>query len=40
MPAQLFGIEHITYIVASTILGSLLVILSKKYSKNEKTINN
>jgi hypothetical protein len=39
MPAQLFGIEHITYIVASTILGSLLVILSKKYSKNEKTIN-
>ncbi len=39
MPAQLFGIEHITYIVVSTILGSLLIILSKKYAKNEKTIN-
>lgn len=39
MPAQLFGIEHITYIVISTILGSLLIILSKKYAKNEKTIN-
>jgi hypothetical protein len=39
MPAQLFGIEHITYIVISTILGSLLIILAKKYAKNEKTIN-
>lgn len=39
MPAQLFGIEHITYIVVSTILGSLLIILAKKYAKNEKTIN-
>ena len=39
MPAQPFGIEHITYIVVSTILGSLLVVLAKKYAKNEKTIN-
>ena len=39
MPAQLFGIEHITYIVISTILGSLLIILAEKYAKNEKTIN-
>lgn len=36
MPAQLFGIEHITYIVTSTILGCLVIILSKKYALSEK----
>lgn len=37
MPAQLFGIEHITYIVVTTILGCLIVVLSKKYALSEKT---
>lgn len=39
MPAQLFGIEHILYIVLSTILGSAYLLLSKKYAKTEKSQN-
>lgn len=39
MPAELFGIEHITYIVISTIIGAMLVILSKKLTSSEKTQN-
>ena len=37
MPAQLFGIEHILYILISTILGMSLVILSKKFAISEKS---
>lgn len=39
MPAQLFGIEHILYIVLSTIFGSAYLLLSKKYAKTEKSQN-
>ncbi len=39
MPAQLFGIEHILYIVLSTILGSAYLLLSKKFAKTEKSQN-
>ncbi len=37
MNPQLFGIEHILYIIISTILGSLIIILSYKFAKEEKT---
>lgn len=39
MPAQLFGIEHITYIVLSTLLASIFLLLSKKLAKTEKSQN-
>lgn len=37
MPAELFGIEHILYIIISTIICSLFVILSYKFTKKEST---
>ena len=37
MAPELFGIEHILYIIISTILGSLILLLSYKYAKTDKT---
>ncbi len=37
MPAELFGIEHILYIIISTIICSLFVILAYKFTKKEST---
>jgi len=39
MPAQLFGIEHISYIVLSTLLASIFLLISKKLAKTEKSQN-
>ena len=36
MPAQLFGIEHILYIVLSILLASIFLLLSKKLAKTKK----
>ena len=36
MAPQLFGIEHILYIIISTIVGSAILILSFKYAQGEK----
>ena len=36
MPPQLFGIEHILYIVITTVLASVGLIFAKKYAKTEK----
>lgn len=36
MAPQLFGIEHILYIIISTIVGSAILILSYKYAQGEK----
>lgn len=36
MAPVLFGIEHILYIIISTLLGSLCVVFSYKYAKEEK----
>ena len=33
---KLFGIEHISYIIISTIIGILCVIISYKFAKTEK----
>lgn len=37
MAPELFGIEHILYIIISIILGSLILLLSYKYAKTDKT---
>ena len=37
MPPVLFGIEHILYIIISTILGGTCVLLSYKFAKTEKS---
>ena len=37
MNPTLFGIEHILYIIISTLLGSLVIIISYKYAKTEKS---
>lgn len=37
MRPELFGVEHITYIIVSTILASGGIILAKLFAKNEKT---
>lgn len=37
MAPELFGIEHILYIIISTISGSLILLLSYKYAKTDKT---
>lgn len=37
MAPKLFGIEHILYIIISTIVGGVGLFLSYKYVKNEKT---
>ena len=39
MNPTLFGLEHILYIIISTTIGSLFVLLAYKYVKNEKTKN-
>lgn len=39
MTPELFGIEHILYIIISTIFGSVLLILSFVFAKQEKTKN-
>ena len=36
MNPQLFGIEHILYIIISTIIGSIIILLSYKFAKEEK----
>ncbi len=36
MNPQLFGLEHISYIVVSTILGCAYLLIAKKYAKTEK----
>ena len=36
MPAQLYGIEHFTYIGITAVLASAGLILAKKYAKTEK----
>ena len=36
MRPQLFGIEHILYIIISTIICSAMLILARKYAKTEK----
>lgn len=37
MPAQLFGIEHILYIILSTVLGSVTLLCAKKFAKTERS---
>ena len=37
MPAQLFGIEHILYILISTALGSVTLLCAKKFAKDERS---
>ena len=37
MNPQLYGIEHILYIIISTIICSAMLILAKRYAKSEKT---
>lgn len=37
MPAQLFGIEHILYIIISTIIGSVTLLCGKKFAKTERS---
>ena len=37
MAPQLFGIEHILYIIISTIVASAALLLAKKYAKSEKS---
>jgi hypothetical protein len=37
MAPQLFGIEHISYIIISTLVGSASLLLAKKYAKTEKS---
>ena len=39
MVPQVFGKEHILYIIISTVIGSVGLILIKKYAKEEKTQN-
>lgn len=39
MAPQLFGIEHITYIIISTLVGGIGLLFAYKYAKNEKTQN-
>ena len=39
MAPQLFGIEHILYIVITTILGGAALLAAKKFAKTEKTQN-
>ena len=36
MAPELFGIEHILYILISTILGAMSLIFARKYAKTEK----
>lgn len=36
MPAQLYGIEHFTYMGITALLASLALLLAKKYAKTEK----
>lgn len=36
MVPQLFGIEHILYLIISTLVASLALLLAKKYAKDEK----
>lgn len=37
MPPQLFGIEHILYIIITTVLACATLLLAKKYATNEKS---
>jgi len=37
MPAQLFGIEHILYIIISTVLGSVTLLCARKLAKTERS---
>ena len=37
MPAQLYGIEHFTYIGITTVIASVGLILAKKFAKTEKS---
>lgn len=37
MNPQLFGMEHILYIIITTLLGSAALLLAKKFAKTEKT---
>lgn len=39
MAPQLFGIEHISYIIISTLIGGIGMLFAYKYAKNEKTQN-
>lgn len=39
MAPQLFGIEHITYIIISTLVGGIGMFFAYKYAKNEKIQN-
>ena len=35
MAPQLFGIEHILYLIISTVVSSAALLLAKKYAKTE-----
>ena len=37
MAPKLFGIEHLLYIVISTVISVLVIVLSNIYAKSEKT---
>ncbi len=37
MAPQLFGIEHILYIIISALVGGISLLLAKKYAKSEKS---
>ena len=36
MAPQLFGIEHILYLIISTVVSSAALLVAKKYAKTEK----
>ena len=38
MNPELFGIEHILYIIISTLIGSGIILLSIKYKNDESII--
>lgn len=37
-PAELFGIEHILYIVISTVVCTMAILAAKKFARTEKTV--
>lgn len=37
MPAKLYGIEHFTYIIITTLLSVAILLCAKKFAKEEKT---
>ncbi len=36
MPAELFGVEHILYLIISTVIGSAFLLLTKRFARSER----